>query len=304
MAPERTYIDEIWKWYCDFKNYSFVFNSDNQNAYSFHAWSIPLEFRGSIVIYTTLLALSRCGTVSRLRTQLVLIFYFLYVVDGWYCALFLMGMFLCDTDLLAMKQQLPRFYARIRFESHRPWVIYLLLIIGLYLGGVPALSNDIEFLRNTPGWYYLSFLKPQAVFNFAWFYRFFAAYLVMICIPRLRWLQSFFESSFCQYLGRISFGFYLVHGPILWSIGDRVYAAVGCTREAHHIMVPWYINKFAFPSVGIFGLELNFFAAQMVLLPLTLWTAEIFTRLVDEPSVKLTQWLFKTHTSEEQDFLV
>lgn len=302
QIPERTYLDEVWKWYCDFKNYSFIFNDSYFNAYSFHAWSIPLEFRGSIVIYTTLIAVARCNTANRLRIECALLFYFMYIVDGWYCALFIVGMLLCDLDLLAIRRELPPALKRIYTQPQ--WVCYILLTVALYIGNVPANSNDIMELRGTPGWYYLSFLKPQAVFNHAWFFRFWAATLLMIIIPRLGWLQSFFETPFCQYLGRISFALYLVHGPVMWSIGDRIYAAVGLARDGHDALVPAWINRFPFPNWGVTGLEVNFLASQLILFPLTLWLAEVFTRLVDEPSVKFTQWLFKTHTTPERDFLV
>ena len=289
--PERTYFDEIWKWYCDFKNYAFVFNDKYENAYNDHTWSIPLEFRGSIVVYTTLLALSRCRRNARLSCEAALIFYFLYIVDGWYCALFMMGVFLSDLDLLASKNNLPSIIAQL--QPLRDWgIFYLLLGISLYLGGVPSITDDVPHLRKTPGWYYLSFLKPQAVYDIRWFFRFWAATLAMISIPRISWLQGFFETPFCQYLGKVSFGFYLVHGPVLWTLGDRLYAATGRVREGHVAIVPGWINLFPIPSHGPFGLELNFLIPHVILLPFTLWLAEIVTKLVDEPSVRVSQWLY------------
>jgi peptidoglycan/LPS O-acetylase OafA/YrhL len=111
-------------------------------------------------------------------------------------------------------------------------------------------------------------------------------------ISRISVLKAFFETRFNQYLGRISFAFYLVHGPILWSLGDRVYAAVGWTKESHALAAPGWINIFPLPKTGPFGLELSFLLPQLVLLPLTLWVAEIATTLIDEPSVKFSQWLY------------
>ncbi|KAH0036597.1 hypothetical protein KCU78_g1876, partial [Aureobasidium melanogenum] len=34
--PESTYLSEIWKWYCNFKNYSFVFDGEPTNIYNDH----------------------------------------------------------------------------------------------------------------------------------------------------------------------------------------------------------------------------------------------------------------------------
>ncbi|KAI4853757.1 hypothetical protein E4T44_00637 [Aureobasidium sp. EXF-8845] len=278
QSPESTYLRELWKWYCDFKNYSFVFQGEAWNTYNDHTWSIPMEFRGSIVVYTSLLALSGCGGNSRLLCETVLLYYFLYIVDGWYCALF-----------VAARGQLPR---RLRmFKKHKTWIAYLVFSIGLYLGGVPSISNDIQHLRNSPGWYYLSFFKPQAFWDFRWFFRFWAAVCVVFATPHINWLRKFFETSFCQYLGRVSFGFYLVHGPVLWTLGDRLYAASGRIREGHIGVVPDWINLLPLPAVGPFGLEINFLVPQFILLAFTLWLAEIVTRCLDEFSVHASRWL-------------
>lgn len=287
--PEKNWRDEVWKWYCDFKNFSFIFTGDAWNQYNDHTWSIPMEFRGSIVIYTSLLALYRCKATTRLWCEVSLIIYFLYIVDGWFCALFMMGMLLCDLDMLADQDQLPEIFSRLKPRQN--WIYYVFFLISLYLGGVPSISNDIGHLRRSPGWYFLSFLKPQAVFDFRWFFRFWSATLIMLSIPRIPWLKGFFETPFCQYLGKVSYGFYLVHGPVLWTLGDRIYAASGRVREGHIGIVPGWINLFPFPRWGIFGLEINYLVPHLILLPFTLWLADVVTKVIDEPSVKFSHWL-------------
>lgn len=289
--PEKSWRDEVWKWYCDFKNYSFIFTGDSAwNHYNDHAWSLPAEFRGSIVVYTSLLAFARFGMRKRLICNAILIWYFLYIVDGWYCALFVVGMILCDLDMLAEKKQLTGTLKRA--HNLPTWTYYILFLASLYLGGVPSISNDIQHLRRSPGWYFLSFLKPQAVYDFRWFFRVVAATLAMISIPKIAWLRAFFESRFCRYLGRVSFAFYLVHGPVLWTLGDRIYAASGRVREGHVGIVPGWINLCPYPSWGPFGLELNYLLPHLILLPFTLLLAELVTTLIDEPSTKLARWLF------------
>ncbi|EME38748.1 hypothetical protein DOTSEDRAFT_140096 [Dothistroma septosporum NZE10] len=284
LTPERTYRDEVWRWYCDFKNYSFIF-SDNTNHYNDHAWSIPMEFRGSIVVWTSLLALAECETTTRLLVEAGLVYYFIYIVDGWYCALFMMGVLLCDIDLLGLSGQAPKMFQR----KIGKWFWWLVFFVALYLGGVPSISGEISHLKTEPGWYYLAFLKPQAMWDFRWFFRFWAAFFFMISIPRLP-VKKFFESSFCQYLGKISFALYLVHGPMLWTVGDRVYAATGRPQMSSMKMAPDWINLFQFPSWGPKFLEVNYLAAHFILLPLTLGIAELVTNLIDEPSVRFAQW--------------
>lgn len=295
--PQSRYLDEVWNWYAEFKNFSFVFKTEGELwfNYNFHAWSIPMEFRGSITIYTALLAFANCTRNKRLLCETGLIFYFLYVTDGWFCAMFVAGMLLCDLDLLAAEKNLPRFFSK--FEPYKTSIFYCLFVVSIYLGGVPSNSFDLSVLRRSPGWYYLSFLKPQAVFNYKWFYLFWASTLLVGSLPRIPWIKALFETRVCQYLGHISFAFYLVHGPVLWILGDRLYAATGLLREGHSMTVHAWINRFPLPRFGPFGLELNFVIPHILLLPLTLWLAEIVTKTVDEPSVRFSQWAYKTISS-------
>ncbi|KAG9789518.1 hypothetical protein ABEF93_002289 [Exophiala dermatitidis] len=296
--PRATYWDDLWNWYCELKNFTFVFRTGGEPwfSYSYHAWSIPVEFRGSILIYTALLAFSRCTRNARLWCEVGLIVYFMYIVDGWFCSLFISGMLLCDLDLLASNGNLPKIFSVVSkppLASLKTAIWYVLIIISLYLGGAPSFSSDINVLRASPGWYYLSFLKPQAVFDPKWFYLFWAATFLVAAIPRIPWLRAFFETRFNQYLGRVSFAFYLVHGPVLWSLGDRIYAAAGWHREPHVLNIPGWINLLPLPQAGPFGLELAFWLPQLILLPVTLWLAEVATNLIDGPSVTFSQWLYR-----------
>lgn len=124
--------------------------------------------------------------------------------------------------------------------------------------------------------------------------------MVVASTPHIDWLKKFFETPFCQYLGRVSFGFYLVHGPVLWTLGDRLYAASGRIREGHIGIVPDWINLMPLPGVGPFGLEINYLVPQFISLAFTLWLAEIVTRCLDKPSLYVTQRLFKKVTIQNE----
>lgn len=300
---KTTYAAELWNWYKEFKNYSFVFHGADRPGltYSFHVWSIPTEFRGSIVIYTSLLAFSRMTRKARLTCFVGLIVYFLAIVDGWYCAMFVMGMLQCDLSGLAAQGNLPNCIRRL--QAYKKPLSWMSLALGIYLGGCPAASNDHTLLQKNPGWHYLSYLKPEALYDYKFFFLFCAASLTIVSIPHISCFKRFFELRFNQYLGQISFAFYLVHGPILWTIADRLYAATGCVRHSHSTDATRWINMLPIPPVGPLGLELNFLLPHLLILPITLWTAEIVTRVVDEPSVRLSHWLYRKSMglSEVQD---
>ncbi|KAI6081983.1 acyltransferase family-domain-containing protein [Hypoxylon rubiginosum] len=291
--PKGSWGDELRSWYIEFKNFSFIYNLGGEPwmSYQYHAWSIQIEFKGSIVIYSCLLAFSRLAKNARLGCQLALIFYFMYIADGWFAAMFVSGMLLCDLDLLGAKNELPHLFYTL--QSAKNIIFYHLLALSIYLGGVPSVNTDINRIRDSRGWHYLSYLKPQAVFDYKWFYLFWAATFLVASIPRVPWLKRFFETPFCQYLGRISFSFYLIHGPILWTLGDRLYTATGWYREADAAHLSGWANKFPLPKTGPLGLELAFLAPHIILLPLTIYSAEVMTRLVDQPSVRFAQWLYR-----------
>lgn len=284
-----TLLEELWNVYGVLKKASFVYSDLALNIYVYTTWTIPLEFRGSMVVYTAVLTFSRLGTGQRLCCELGLIWYFTYIVDGWFCALFMIGMLLCDIDLLAERDELPELFDYLK--PLKSWIYPVLLLVGLYLGGVPCREPGDEQLRDQPGWYWLSFLKPAAMWDLRWFFRGTGATLTMIAVRRVSILKSFFENRFCQYMGRISFGFYLVHAPLLFTLGDRLLAASGRVAARHPGLAPHWINVLPMSERGPLGLEINSLAAQLILLPTTLWAADLFTRLVDEPSVKFCHWL-------------
>ncbi|WYZ42506.1 hypothetical protein EsH8_VI_000205 [Colletotrichum jinshuiense] len=253
IERQSTWKEDVWSWYCELKNFSFIFTTGGNPFFSWnpHLWSIPVEMKGSIIIYTALLAFSRCTRNARLWCEVGLAFYFMYIADGWYGAMFVMGMMLCDLDLLAKKNDLPAIFKRL--EPAKVFIYYHLFVISIYLGGVPSFSRNVMKLSDNRGWYYLSLLKPQAVYDFKWFYLFWAAVLLVASIPRIWWLKRFFETRFCQYLGRISYALYLVHGPVLGTLGDRIYTAVGFYKDSEKEHLAHLVDKFPLPKIGPLG---------------------------------------------------
>ncbi|KID83832.1 Acyltransferase 3 [Metarhizium guizhouense ARSEF 977] len=292
-SPQAGWLGEMWFLYCEFKNFSFVFKDGGVPwlSYSMHVWSIPVEFKGSMVVFASLLAFSRCTLTARLWCQVGLVVYFMYIADGWYCAMFVAGMLLSHLDLLAALGRLPRFLARL--APYKTVVCYHMLVLGIYLGGVPCENRELDQLARNRGWYFLSFFKPQAVFDYKWFYLFWAATLLVGSVSHIGWLKRFFETRVCQYLGRISFALYLVHGPLLWTLGDRLYAAVGFKGPGQMEHMPQWVDRFVLPQNGPVGLEFAFVLPHLILLPVTLCAADFVTRAVDRPSVQFAAWVYR-----------
>ncbi|QIW98345.1 hypothetical protein AMS68_003863 [Peltaster fructicola] len=291
---EKSFRAELWKWYTEGKNWTFIFTGGGDPWFTYHphTWSIPVEMKGSIVVYTSAMAFSRCSNKMRLWGEIFLITYFMYIADGAHFAMFMAGQLLCDLDTLEAHNKLPQWLTDL--APYKTRFFTGAFFVALFLGGVPAQSTDMNQFRAQPGWYLLSLLKPQAVFDFKWFYLFWAAILMVSAAGRLPWLRAFFENKYNLYLAKISYGFYLMHGPILWTLGNRMYCAIGYNGEEHSLTMPRWVNAFPYlPRVGPFGFETDFLICQMILFPLTLWAAELCTNFIDDPSIKFTQWLYK-----------
>ena len=57
----------------------------------------------------------------------------------------------------------------------------------------------------------------------------------------------------------------MVYGPILWALGDRIYAAVGWARADYSIDIPGWVGAFRLPAFGPLGYEFSFIVVQLQL---------------------------------------
>jgi hypothetical protein len=78
----------------------------------------------------------------------------------------------------------------------------------------------------------------------------------------------------------------------MWTVGDRLYAAVGRPGVNANERIPEWVNCFPISDKGPLGMELNTMLPHVILLPLTLWMAAVITKTVDNPSARLSKYLF------------
>lgn len=185
---------------------------------------------GSLVVFCMLSALSSATRSARLSCEVGFLLCCLCIVDGWFLAIFVAGMSLCDLDLLASRGELASIF--MKAELFKVPTFLSLILVSLYLGAVPSASSDYEVLKTSPGWLYLSWLGPESMAQPKWSYLFWAAVLFVAATPRLPWLQKFFNSTFNQYLGRISFSLYLMHGPLIRTLGNKIYLLLGWPKDS------------------------------------------------------------------------
>ncbi|KJY00490.1 acyltransferase like protein [Zymoseptoria brevis] len=281
--PKRlpSWTEELGRWW---DNHS----SGNYVGYNVHLWTIPEEFWGSVFTYCTILATSRFTHEARLVTETAICAYRLYLSKR--DALFIVGILFCDVFLLAEAGKLPNILKRLAPRYNALW--YIPFLLGLYIAPFGhGFAGDIREFSGYPGWSILSFLTPPHT-DFKFFLRFWASTMIVVSIPHLDVCKRILEGRLAQYLGRISYGLYLIHGPILWSVGVRLYAACGLDNRYPDLKA--WDNLVKIPEGGPLGLEPRFLVPWTFVLVLVLGLSELFTRCVDEPIVKLMQWCFSS----------
>lgn len=214
---------------------------------------------------------------------------FYFLLEGgvyWFC--FPIGAVLCERNLMSAPDS---FLLKSTFRFRKP-CFYALLALGAYLGGVPVrgfATMSKTTLAEQPGFSMLSHLIPGIYFDVTHFLGTISAVCLVTALIGLPELHRFFESRVLQYLGRISFSLYLCHGPILSTLGMSCYRALGkFSGSPDDGMRPWD-NLLPLPKIGPTGMDLPFLAANLVILPVTLYASEICMKLFDGPSIKIAK---------------
>ncbi|RWA06104.1 hypothetical protein EKO27_g9005 [Xylaria grammica] len=264
-AHEMWAFVHIWSWA----------NHAGATQYDVHLWTIPLEFRCSMVLFLVLVGTRGYGTI-------------------WEMLLFLAGMTIAELDLrrnahdghegrgssagpsssqptlqLPLDEKTkplpPPPHERSTADSF--WT--LVSVFALYLLSCPDAGP-----WDVPGWRYLGTLIP------IWFtekYRFWqvvGACLFVFCAARSRSWRRFFELPPIQYLGHLSYAVYLMHGPVTHILG-------------------YPIQRWAWGITGVEGSAFKHGVALAAIfnIPLVIWAADIFWRAVDMPTVRFAKWL-------------
>ncbi|KAL2167608.1 hypothetical protein VTG60DRAFT_1044 [Thermothelomyces hinnuleus] len=90
-------------------------------------------------------------------------------------------------------------------------------IVGLFL-----MSQPDERGADTPGWVFLTSLIPEWWTDEHRYWQSAGSVLFVLAVGRSRGWQRFFTSPVPQYFGRISYTFYLMHGPVMHTAGYSI----------------------------------------------------------------------------------
>jgi len=180
-------------------------------------WTIRIEFPGSLLIF--LLALYLPAGALRLglglATGVALVLVPQGLPGGWianYCSLFALGLVLHDLVWLDARRLAQR---EIEPGAWRSPAGITLVIFGLCL--FPLFGLSVYDPAATP-----PDPAKQAILGTSQI----RAALVVAGVMLSPVLQQFLANALSGFLGRISFGLYLLHAPLIWSFGGLAYLPI------------------------------------------------------------------------------
>ncbi|KAK4623624.1 O-acetyltransferase PaAT-1 [Fulvia fulva] len=283
----------LWEWRFYYGNYDP------------HTWTIPVELRGSMVLFMILLA--SLGLKQRWRFGLIaLVMSYCFCTGKWHLATFIAGALIADFHLtwprsdrtpsadpvddekdfdhpskfptFEVAQRRQRYLVTRRYSAVlSKWFVFLL---GLYILSFPDDKAEV-----TPGFVVLRRWTPP-MYNYPHhFWHSFASIFIIWSVTTIPTVREILNWPFPQYLGKTSYGFYLVHGPLLHSLGfalqPKIFAALG-----HETVTRW-----------CFGLLVGW----VIMLGVSIGVAHLFWKFVDVPLVKLTKRIEKVASRERGD---
>jgi peptidoglycan/LPS O-acetylase OafA/YrhL len=306
VKTEETMGKQLYHWFWDLVKWSNLWKWDFDNTqYDVHLWTIPVEFRCSLELFVTILGLSRLKPKLRMGL-LLLIIYYASIAGRWEVIMFLSGLFLAELIIIqegstitartvtGLTSPIESRDLSTEVEAEKPISVsfhtrHLLLIRTFWLlnfiSGLYLMSTPNKDVWRTPGYKQLNRLTPDA---YAWDqkHRFLiglGVVQVMISVSNAQFLQRLFTNPLAQYLGKISFALYLVHGPIYHSWGYTV--------------MPHIWGWTGYGSDKQFAL--CFAIAFCVIGPVVFWAADLWWRIVDRPSGDFARWVEERFTVDE-----
>ncbi|KAI8627969.1 acyltransferase 3 [Xylariaceae sp. FL1651] len=231
---------------------------DLYNKYDVHLWTIPVEFRCLLAVFLVLPAYITIRPWMRRFIILILVFY-VYTLDRWDVSLFFSGLSIADTSI-SLEASIDSSFSfsnfRLKlFQAARMTMLGFSLLL---------LSAPDFCMGDTPGFILLSRMIPHS--DPAPF-RFLPNLGGLLLVALLAHapssdpvISTALRSSIAQYFRRISHSIYIVHGPLIHTVGYAIFPFF------------WYVT----------GLV----AAYLVVVAIVIWVADVFWRAVDKPCLR------------------
>lgn len=267
------------------------------NVYDLNLWTLPIEFKGSIVVFLCLMAFTRLPSRVRILFTVALAWYVEWVFMDWILFTFLGGMIICDVHFevesffmpsrktTSEKSKIPMpampshktlptintVEGSIKQDFLQKGIAMLSFFGAIYVLSIPEVEQGREM---ADGYVTSAKFIPKRFGNLLAVPV--AAVWLTFTIDHAKFLQDIFTNNFAQYLGRISFMLYLVHGPLLWTWGS-------------------FLSNLIIPITGqdtdgqyLLGVALS----AALWWPVTILLADCGERYVDKNCVAFIRWFY------------
>lgn len=313
LHPSMPQLDSIWAQMSDYALFAVAISNPLNPVYIGRwggaLWTLPYEFRGSLFVYGVLLALARLPFLTRFLILTGIMGYTLRYVH-WDTFLFASGVVLADLNLysslrslravtgneswLASLLSMPsswRFFSMLPTLKERTPAAWkkskrlintlfwpILLILDLFVLSMPRWDSNAQ---SAFGFQTLAKMVPNdwvTSGNGDKFWASIAAVALLYIVDHSPILQRvLFNNRLGQYLGRISYALYIVHLPILYSLGYHLAKLLLGMRSAE-TDTQWFIAIIA-TSIPVWIV--------------VLFAAHLGMEYVDTKVVRLTNWLYR-----------
>ncbi|KAJ9640828.1 hypothetical protein H2204_003117 [Knufia peltigerae] len=272
-------------------------------VYDRHLWTIPVEFRCSMLVFVILLATARIRRKWRLCVQVAFLVNCLFT-ERYPESLFVAGMLLAEVDTShrhnhhhtlmngsvfhhassSSSHHASKLYAdddrvntatSVVMTNSRDLLALVMFVPGLYLLSVPPEGPD-----QYPGYAGLVGMVPDYIWAKDRFVRAVGAVMTTWPVANSPIIARLFTNWFTAYLGQISFALYLVHGSLIKSVWYWLQPRM---TGYIHPDPTFPMSKQQFVDLWLSG--------YVVMVTVVLASAHVFCKVIDERSVAFSQWL-------------
>ncbi len=226
------------------------------DSYNTALWTMPIEFAGSVGMLLACCATKRLTRAAGHRKRACLVIFSLLYLAFFesYLGLFAAGALMRITIPTGCRQL-----------TAKPALPVALIAIGLFLGTIPVSQAAWPIFSAFPNIRIPDWMPWPAQGPFLW--HTIGAVLMLGGLQSSALAKRALQSPPCQWFGKISFSLYLIHIPILMTLGCQAFLIarnLGASQAASAV------------------------AAVAVFFPAALLCAQAFTLAIDQPAIRLS----------------
>lgn len=186
------------------------FGGDLMHKYEAVVWSVPMEFAGSMAIFLVLLGTARLQ--PSVRSFFLGSLALTALLQGcWTIFCFFCGIILAEYQLSEDAADMPP-SKDLLSPTWRTIMWSAALLLGIWMAGAP-MRGTLESGDKALGFNTIWSLVPEkyGLLDVNYSLWSIAGLLILASVTRLPHVKRLLETTFCQYLGKISFALYLNH---------------------------------------------------------------------------------------------